>query len=297
MIEVSEGDLLRLKMVSEHHDEIVRQQKEVARLHDKWQAAKDASLAAKKNYDESVNELRNIIAGGPNPQLSLFSKSAPEDWKAISVDRLNISTSQRRKLIDAGCDTLGKVQDLRSGMLSDYPDGLSSLKSFGPQVIAKVEAAMLEFMPENDDEPSDAVAEAAALPEIPEQPKATEAIEAVQDVVAEASDPLDDDDEDDDPFGTESEAEPSAPVAPVASEAADYDEGFEDGPWADGEPSTDTVRIRLKCDVARMEHLGLVKGAEFDAEIVGDSAVIKLDGNDDTYLTTAEYEKLTEQHA
>jgi len=282
IVEVGQDELLKLRALAQHHQEIVDQQKTVSRLHDRWLAAKDASLAAKKTYDEAVNELRDCIAEGPDCQLKLFdTRPIPDqDWSKFPVDRLDLTATLKKKIADAEINTVGRLKDVLASRDPGFPDGLEKVKGFTAIVIAKLDAAVSKFVLD------DATAAAKSIG------------------VEEEFDGLSKGDPGNSGHSIQEGLDEAEETDPFSDQEA------LDGPWADQIPanqvealedsssaSSPQGRVKLTVDVARMESLGFVKGAEFSADMVGDSAVITLESGQEVCLTVNEFIALTAQEA
>lgn len=225
-VSIDEVRLAKLSAAAQHDATIIEKEREVTELKGIWEAAKDASLSAKKNYDKAVNELRAVIAEGPSPQMGLFDAGTsaavavqPESvglriaehsspvasWKDETIDVLNVSAAIKGDLQKIGVMNLGQAQNLRMGRVAGYEEGAAAIAGWTATKVKRFEAAMVAVIPDQtDDVPEDEV----------------DTVEAID---------------------SAAEPEPDAPADPGS------------------------VRIRIIGDVQGMTEHGLVAGAEFDA--------------------------------
>ena len=253
LIEVPEQELAELKLASEHEQKIREMEREATIAKAVWEDAKDESLAAKKSYDQKMNELRKFIAAGPSPQLSLFGGGNapqaqstlgidhPKTWADKSVDDLPLSEKMIERLHEIGVHTLGQCETLRAGKVSGFPKGAASVGGWGPKKVAEFEDAVIAAIP-LDDALNDADGELSE-----------------EDVIEDAPEP-------------------------VACESDDTGSHLKVHAEDD-----DKAEIVLTKDIDGMTDEGLVSGARFTAEIVNGNAIVNA-GGQMFQLASSEYE-------
>ena len=136
--------------------------------------AKDEASARKKDHDRLVDELSELIAREPDPQMQLFddpvndepvveSDSGPVDDEPAPVDNdawrdvplteaLSLTAKQYERFADHGVKTVGQLEDLRAG------EGILSIPRFGLAMVDKIENQIIDWLTENRDqfgEPTD----------------------------------------------------------------------------------------------------------------------------------------------
>lgn len=151
-----QGGLSDIK--ARHYEQIVRLNVECCEAGFDYENKKAIAAAAKKNHELLQAKLNRLIADGANPQMELpfdEDEDAAEDWKDVAIsDVLELTDKQFEKLEDAGVRTVGQFEHLRSGQMTDYPDGLRSLKGVGEKTVDAWENQIVEWLSENAREAS-----------------------------------------------------------------------------------------------------------------------------------------------
>lgn len=154
----------------EHLHTIQKMNDRVVYLANVYETVKAESSLAKKQLDEAASALSLCISQGPpkpDPQKTLpfdddgnpveASTSTPnsatpaEDaWKSVKIgEAITLTKKQAETLESHGIRTVGQFEDVRSGQLRDYPNGLASLKGVGGVTITKWEDDIINWMMKN----------------------------------------------------------------------------------------------------------------------------------------------------
>jgi len=156
-VEIRKTDLEVLRLAKAHDDKVRELERDVTLSKADWDAAKDASLAAKKHYDKLVNELRTFIAEGPGKQMSLpglmdtepteFVFPKVESWQDKSIDCLAIDDKMKAKLKEIGVSTLGQAVTLKCGKAPGYPNGAADIPRWKSKKAGEFEDALNAVTP------------------------------------------------------------------------------------------------------------------------------------------------------
>lgn len=115
-----------------------------------YEASKAETSSRKKIYESLQNQLNSLIAQGPNPQKELeFPEDEPpaDAWRDVPItDAIEMTDKQFEKLESAGVRTVGQFEDLRSGKLDGYPDGLRSVKGVGQKTVDAWEEQIVNWL-------------------------------------------------------------------------------------------------------------------------------------------------------
>lgn len=249
-VTIDEIELATLKQ-AKSHNEIVRElEREATLAKAAWEDAKDESLAAKKSYDQKMNELRGMIAKGPSPQLSLFGKpttaaltneSSEPSWADTLVSDMQFSEKMKEKLIEIGVKTLGQCETLRAGKVAGFPKGAADVGGWGPKKVTEFEDVVLAAMP---------------IPDTDGAP-------------FEVDDVIDDE-----------------PEAEATDDEASEDES---GELKVHDGSDGLEEIELTTTIGGMEDEGLVEGAKFSAQIESTGAIVTTASGADFLVSPNEY--------
>lgn len=236
LVEIQETELASLRSAATHDDQVRALERDVTSAKSEWDSAKDRSLAAKKHYDQLVNELREFIAKGPELQMSLFDSPMPKvvvenprAWAEKSIDDLDIAKKLKDKLHEIGVHTVGQAVTFRAGKVAGYENGAADIAGWGAKKVAEFEDAVIA------NSPIDAAGMMGA-----EDPADVDIVEA---------EPEQDPDE--------AEGEDAPAELRVHQESP-------------------TARVRLVGDIEGMVDEGFVAGAEFDATIEVGGAVVQV---------------------
>lgn len=154
LVEVEESELAHLKVRANHQAAIEQKNQEVRKLKQRYDMAKDASLAAKKNYDEGVAELSELINEGPSAQLSLpfndgNGKDSPKQelpkvhWRDRPIQELNLAKGMLDKCLELGINTVGKLKDVEDGKVPGYEEKrLAGIEGWGKGKVERAKAAL-----------------------------------------------------------------------------------------------------------------------------------------------------------
>lgn len=93
----------------QHYDEIREKNREFRAADLEWHSAKLEAAELKKRRDRISNELCEVVARGPNPQMSLFDIDDNTSQKQTVVC-LGLSDAVTDALEDAGIKTIGDLQ-------------------------------------------------------------------------------------------------------------------------------------------------------------------------------------------
>jgi hypothetical protein len=151
IVQIEKTELVGLRLAAEHDDAVRELEREATTAKAAWEDAKDESLAAKKAYDQKMNELRKFIAQGPSSQPSLFGMAtgvaAAPSWQDKSIDELPFPVKMAEKLHEIGVHTLGQCETLRAGKVAGFPKGAASVDRWGPKKQTEFEEIVLAAMP------------------------------------------------------------------------------------------------------------------------------------------------------
>jgi hypothetical protein len=154
VVEIQDTELASLRSAATHDDQVRALERDVTAAKSEWDSAKDRSLAAKKHYDQLVNELREFIAKGPEVQLSLFDTPMPKivvenprAWAEKSIDDLSFSKKIKEKLHEIGVHTVGQCVTLRAGKVAGYENGAADIAGWGAKKVAEFEDAVIANSP------------------------------------------------------------------------------------------------------------------------------------------------------
>lgn len=156
-VEIRKTELEVLRLAKTHDDKVRELERDVTLSKADWDAAKDASLAAKKRYDKLVNELRTFIAEGPGKQMTLpglttaepteFEFAKVESWQDKSIDCLAIDDKMKAKLVEIGVSTLGQAMTLKCGKVPGYPNGAADIPRWKSKKAGEFEDALSAVTP------------------------------------------------------------------------------------------------------------------------------------------------------
>jgi hypothetical protein len=146
--------------VAHHYDAIRQHEQLVRQLEGAYLDARRVARKAKEEFDAADAQLRNLIADGPDPQAKLpFPPEPAEDaWRIAKLEELLLPPKLRQKLLDAGIETIGQLEDLRAEIAlgtSDWPPG------FGPSKISAVEDSVISWLTDHRDHFREPIDEAA----------------------------------------------------------------------------------------------------------------------------------------
>lgn len=126
-----------------------------------YNSLKHDAKEAKKEYDEEVSNLRSLIRSA-GERLPLFDKpfenkpadeaAAPVEntaWRDEPISVLSLAAKVEEKFIEAGYDTIGKLEDLRAS--DQLGGGLRSVKGIGEATADKIEDAIIGWLTEHRD--------------------------------------------------------------------------------------------------------------------------------------------------
>jgi len=143
----------------DHYFEIRRLNANVCSVRTNYLSCKSVASEVKKQYDNLVDELEQLILRGPDPQIGLpFGECEGDDdqvenndaWRETPiVDALSLTPSQYSKLEEAGATTIGDLEDLRAG------DGLASIKGFGQAAVDRIEDEVINWLASLQDDNQD----------------------------------------------------------------------------------------------------------------------------------------------
>jgi len=103
--------------------EIREQAKRACERHARFLEAKDATSAAKAQWESAVETLQDLCLEG-DESLPLLDSAEPEDWRRVRLDSMEPAAkpSVLAKLKDAGIETVGQLADYtREHDLLDIP--------------------------------------------------------------------------------------------------------------------------------------------------------------------------------
>lgn len=99
--------------------------------------ARELSAKEREHYDEICRLNRAVV-------------SAEADYEVAKADAigsvLELTDKQAEKLEEAGINTVGQFEHLRTGQMDGYPDGLRSLKGVGQKTVDAWEDQMVEWL-------------------------------------------------------------------------------------------------------------------------------------------------------
>lgn len=175
-IPVAESRLVKLEKNNEFLEAIQAKNEEVEKLKGIFEDANDHAKTCKKSLEKAQDELHELIKSGPPkpdaqkrlPFAEDKSDSAPEAGASdgqptaeqtseapaeaeitipAEIDALDITDLQKRRLTEAGCQTLADVVDLGNKNWPKFPEGFKSLDGFGPRAAAKLWAQLPSTAP------------------------------------------------------------------------------------------------------------------------------------------------------
>jgi hypothetical protein len=175
----------------DHLHTIQKMNERVVYLAGRHETLKAEASLAKKSLDEAASALSICISEGPpkpDPQKTLpfdddgnptdastpspnAATQAEDAWKSVKIgDAITLTKKQAETLEQHGIRTVGQFEDVRSGQLRDYPNGLASLKGVGGVTITKWEDDIINWMMKNarQAEPTTDPDQSAATPEASE---------------------------------------------------------------------------------------------------------------------------------
>jgi hypothetical protein len=174
----------------DHLHTIQKMNERVVYLATRHEVLKSEASLAKKQLDEASSALSLCISEGPpkpDPQKTLpfddgnpveastlspnAATPAEDAWKSVKIgDAITLTKKQAETLESHGIRTVGQFEDVRSGQLRDYPNGLASLKGVGGVTITKWEDDIINWMMKNarQAEPTTDPDQSAATPEASE---------------------------------------------------------------------------------------------------------------------------------
>lgn len=138
---VVQGDDLTAKREHEHLEAIKDAEKRVADRESEWESAKTEASDAKKRYDAAVLRLRDVITSQTQPELPFGDpeQQAPEPWRAVDIEELDIPNPVMI--------ALGEVEIATIGQLADWTatKRLTDIKGIGIAKAEQIERAMENF--------------------------------------------------------------------------------------------------------------------------------------------------------
>jgi hypothetical protein len=154
----------------DHLHTIQKMNERVVYLANCHEVLKSEASLAKKQLDEAASALSLCISEGPpkpDPQKTLpfgddgnptdastpspnAATPAEDAWKSVKIgDAITLTKKQAETLESHGIRTVGHFEEVRSGQLRDYPNGLASLKGVGGVTITKWEDDIINWMMKN----------------------------------------------------------------------------------------------------------------------------------------------------
>lgn len=149
----------------DHYERIKELNTAVGEATYKYEVANAKAKVAKKNLESLQTELSDLITDGPqrpSPQkeLPFDQEQQPEadpepeaekfDWESAPLtDALKMTPKQQEKLDSIGIKTVGQFEFLRAGRDAMYPDGLRSIKGFGPATVDAFENDIVNWLAAN----------------------------------------------------------------------------------------------------------------------------------------------------
>ncbi len=136
-----------------HYQAIREKQVEVRRALSEWTAAKDEASGAKKDFDRHDEELRDLIAEGPDLQSRLpFGGDEKPDRASVKLDTIGLSESIVAKLFQAALESIGGLQKF-----TNAGNKLADIDGIGPESAGKIADAIAKWdeVHPADDEPAD----------------------------------------------------------------------------------------------------------------------------------------------
>lgn len=178
MMTIDAKELTRLQSLDEVSTRVIAQQRKVLELKADWKRKADASLAAKKQFDEQDAVLLEMITELSDPQQRLPFRldaeaagngqppPAPEPitdgWEMVPVSALGLPKGLTGKLEEAGCKRIGELEARRrdKGRALDI-DGI------GEKLAGKVNDTLDDWLRQNRDKAVfDSAAAAAPSPPV-----------------------------------------------------------------------------------------------------------------------------------
>ncbi len=132
------------KVEQVHYEQIRQSEKEVRTLELEHGAAKSEAATAKKAFEQADEELRHLIARGPDMQGRLDLDAGNEAWRSVPLADLGIDDSNLEKLKE-NQPPLVTIGDVRS-FCEKYE--LTNVKGIGPGAELKIEQALSRYWQE-----------------------------------------------------------------------------------------------------------------------------------------------------
>jgi hypothetical protein len=148
--------------VAQHYEAIRQHEQLVRQLEAVYFDARRTARQAKDEFETADALLRNLIADGPDPQGQLPFPSEPfadEAWRSAPITELQLPDKLREKLLDAGIDTIGQLEDLRAEIALSravWPKGFTTSR------ISAVEDSVIAWLTEHRDHFREPIDEPAA---------------------------------------------------------------------------------------------------------------------------------------
>jgi len=147
----SPDEIVLLRRRDTHLKEIEVKEYDVDKFFRDWKHQADEALAAKKKYDSTVTELREMIAEGRDPQKRLPGMSAlstpsgnakqDESWKKVSVIEGVGATGKMAELLkENGIENMGQFAD------ADGRDEIRKIKGIGEGKYEKLKTNLIAFL-------------------------------------------------------------------------------------------------------------------------------------------------------
>lgn len=150
----SDDEELVAPHVREHYDAIREKEQAVRRLEARFFDARRGAKNAKDDFEAADQELRTLIAEGFDPQAKLPFPTEPqvaEDvdaWRLAPLSELFLPEKLRDKLLDAGIETIGQLEDLRGEISegkAEWPKGVGTAK------VTAIEDSVLSWLTDHRD--------------------------------------------------------------------------------------------------------------------------------------------------
>jgi hypothetical protein len=140
--------------VRAHYEAIRHKEQEVRRLEATYFDFRRAAKNAKENFEAADQELRTLIAEGLDPQGHLPFPAEPQDsedpdtWRLAPLSELFLPDKLRDKLLSAGVETIGELEDLRAKIAdgkAEWPKGIGTAK------VTAIEDSVLSWLTDHRD--------------------------------------------------------------------------------------------------------------------------------------------------
>lgn len=130
------------KREQEHYEEIRRMERSVRTLELEYEALKEEAGDAKKAFDRADKALRELIAKGADPQMTLPLDDSPaEAWKLTPLAEVKgISKGLLEKMAGAGLENLGQYQAFYAN-----EHDLTEIDGIGPEKANKIADAIADW--------------------------------------------------------------------------------------------------------------------------------------------------------